>query len=103
MMQMLANNQTPFSTFLELTVNDDFQVTLPQEIGRKALMENNGHINVIVLDDLLLFVSKELETTKAAKEFEQIMAEEGVSLEDLLGGIAETRAELYRERYKQNG
>lgn len=102
-MQTLTNNQTPFSTLLELPVNDDLQVTLPMAIGRKALKQNNGHISVIVLDDLLLFVPKELESVKAAKEFEQIMIEEGVTLEDLLDGIAETRAEIYRERYKQNG
>lgn len=74
------------------------QVTIPQAV-RESLSLNQGDIlTVVQLGDAVLFTPQKLQTPKLAEKFTQIMDEEGVTLADLLAGLAEEREIIHRER-----
>jgi len=79
------------------------QVTIPQPV-RESLSLNQGDIlTVVQLGDTVLLTPQKLRTPALAEQFTQIMEDEGVTLADLLAGLAEERASIHRERQTSAG
>jgi bifunctional DNA-binding transcriptional regulator/antitoxin component of YhaV-PrlF toxin-antitoxin module len=76
------------------------QLTLPQPV-RESLTDNPDALDLLTLvqiDDFLILTPKSLQLSRLSKEFSAIMEEEGVTLADLLEGVAEAREAIWRER-----
>ena len=74
------------------------QVTIPQPV-RDALSLTQGDVlTVVQVGDVILLTPRQLRTPALAEQFTAIMEEEGVTLADLLAGLAEEREALRRER-----
>ena len=54
-------------------------------------------MTLVQFDDFVILAPTVLRTPTLATQFSQIMDESGVSLADLLAGLAEERAESYRQ------
>ena len=79
-------------------VRDRGQITVPQAV-RKSLAVADGDFLVWVrLGDLILLTHKEPKTIQLTEKFSELMDEAGVSLADLLQGLAEERAALWKEQ-----
>ncbi len=94
---MLVSTQ-PIAQTYAARVQPHGQVTIPQPV-RESLSLNQGDILTIMqIGDTLLLTPKVLRTPALAEQFTKIMEEEGVSLDDLLEGLAEEREIIYQER-----
>ena len=79
-------------------LRDRGQITLPQAL-RKSLAVDDGDFLVWVrVGDLILLAPKEPKTIELTEKFSELMDENGVSLADLLQGLAEERVALWKER-----
>lgn len=77
------------------------QITIPQAVRDKWAAE--GHepdvLNLVEIGDALFISPKKLLVPELSKQFSALMDEEGVSLADLLEGLAEERQAIHQERY----
>ena len=77
-------------------------LTLPVSLRRKYSLEEN---DVFTLEDLgngsFLLIAKVSNVARLGDRVTEVMAEEGVSLEEMLEALDEERQEYYREHYDQ--
>ncbi|MCL4261567.1 MAG: hypothetical protein KJ069_00055 [Anaerolineae bacterium] len=76
------------------------QLTLPQPV-RESLAEAADALDMLTLvqiDDMLILTPKKLYVTELAKQISAEMERAGVTLADLLEGLAEEREAIWRER-----
>lgn len=74
------------------------QVTIPQPVRESLSLDEGEIVIVIQVGNAILLTPHQPQTPELAKDFSKIMEEEGVSLADLLEGLAEERAAIHRER-----
>ena len=77
------------------------QITIPQTVRDKWAAKTNDLdvLNLIEIGDAVFLSPKKLLLPELSKQFSALMDEEGVSLADLLEGLAEERQAIYQERY----
>ncbi len=77
------------------------QITIPQAVRDQWARgtENPEMLNLVQIGDALFLSPKQALLPELSKQFSAIMDEEGVTLADLLEGLAEEREAIYRERY----
>ena len=77
------------------------QITIPQAVRDKWAAEANEPdvLNLVEIGDAVFLSPKKLLLPELSKQFSALMDEEGVSLADLLEGLAEERQAIYQERY----
>ncbi|MCP4425508.1 MAG: AbrB/MazE/SpoVT family DNA-binding domain-containing protein [Chloroflexi bacterium] len=77
------------------------QITIPRPVREKWASEadNPDVLNLVQIGDALFLSPKQTLLPELSKQFSAIMDEEGVTLADLLEGLAEEREAIYRERY----
>lgn len=77
------------------------QITIPQAVRDRWAAEVNDLdvLNLIEIGDAVFLSPKKLLLPELSKQFSALMDEEGVSLADLLEGLAEERQAIYQERY----
>lgn len=77
------------------------QITIPQAVRDKWAVEANelDVLNLIEIGDAVFLSPNKLLLPELSKQFSALMDEEGVSLADLLEGLAEERQAIYQERY----
>lgn len=77
------------------------QITIPQTVRDKWAAKANDLdvLNLIEIGDAVFLSPKKLLLPELSKQFSALMDEEGVSLADLLEGLAEERQAIYQERY----
>lgn len=76
------------------------QLTLPQPV-RESLAEDAGNLDwmtLVQIEDMLILTPKKLYVTELAKQISTEMERTGVTLADLLEGLAEERETIWRER-----
>lgn len=81
------------------------QLTLPQPV-RESLTEVVDDLDLLTLvqiDDMLILTPKKLYVTELAKQISAEMERTGVTLADLLEGLAEEREAIWRERLAGEG
>ena len=67
------------------------QLTIPQSVREKWSTQNGDVITLVQFDEFAILAPATLKTPSLARQFSQIMDEEGVSLADLLEGLQEER------------
>lgn len=77
------------------------QITIPQAVRDRWATEVNDLdvLNLIEIGDAVFLSPKKLLLPELSKQFSALMDEEGVSLAELLEGLAEERQAIYQERY----
>lgn len=77
------------------------QITIPQAVRDKWSAGTNDLdvLNLIEIGTAVILSPKKLLLPELSKQFSALMDEEGVSLADLLEGLAEERQAIYQERY----
>lgn len=77
------------------------QITIPQAVRDKWAAEaiEPDVLNLVEIGDAVFLTPKKLLLPELSKQFSALMDEEGVSLADLLEGLAEERQAIYQERY----
>lgn len=83
-----------------LVVRDDNSIAIPPEIGKRLGITPGSRIYVYQLGETLSLRLKPSELLEACEEFEAVMEEEGVTLDDLLTGLEDERAAAAQERRK---
>jgi AbrB family looped-hinge helix DNA binding protein len=74
------------------------QITIPQALRDALSLEEGDILSATQYGEGILLTPRPLRTPALAEQFTTIMDEEGVTLADLLAGLAEERDRLWRER-----
>lgn len=78
-------------------------LTLPVELRRKYGLNEGDVLTLIDLGEGALLLSPKItQLDRLGDRVAQIMEEEGVTIDDLLGALEEERERYYQERYAQN-
>lgn len=77
------------------------QITIPQAVREQWAKEteNPEILNLVQIGDALFLTPKQTLLPGLSAQFSAIMDEDGVTLADLLSGLAEEREAIYQERY----
>ncbi len=79
------------------------QLTIPQKL-RESLAINDGDIVTLVqIGDNILLTPKSLRTFELGDKIADMLAEEGLTLADLLNELPQIRQEIYQEKYGDHG
>jgi bifunctional DNA-binding transcriptional regulator/antitoxin component of YhaV-PrlF toxin-antitoxin module len=70
------------------------QLTIPQSVREKWSTQSGDVITLVQFDEFAILAPTTLKTPSLARQFSQIMDEEGVSLADLLEGLQEETKKL---------
>jgi AbrB family looped-hinge helix DNA binding protein len=83
----------------KVQVQERGAVTIPANIRREMAMGAGDTLTVLRVGDSLILTRKRLQLPEITAEFEAVMREEGVTLEDLLDDLDTQRAGYVREQY----
>lgn len=75
------------------------QLTIPKKIRESSNLEEGQTVAVIPVGDAVIITPQKLELDEARRRIKKMLKESGLSVEDVLSGLKEERAALYRERY----
>jgi bifunctional DNA-binding transcriptional regulator/antitoxin component of YhaV-PrlF toxin-antitoxin module len=92
---MLATSQTSY----KLQVSEDGTLTLPPELRAAMGIETGDTLTLIQGEGEVWFIPTRLLMPELAKEMEKLMAEKGLTLDDMLAGLAEEGEKLFKEQY----
>lgn len=67
------------------------QLTIPQPVREQWETENGDMMTMVQFEDFAILAPTVLKTPSLARQFSQMMDDEGVSLADLLEGLSEER------------
>ncbi len=96
---MVNNSQSEDTQVMTLEVGPDEPLVLPQVLKTALGLDDGGAYTAVNLDGVVMLVSRPLESPRQLEQMRQALEEEGVTLEDLLDGLADVRARLLHERY----
>ncbi len=85
-----------------VTIQPNQQLPIPADFLKHLRWKEGQKVYVYLMEDGVTIRSKPSKVLEAAQEFEAIMREEGVALDELLKGVAEEREKIYQQR-KQRG
>ena len=80
-------------------VRERGQLTIPAEIRHQMGIAEGDVFSLVQLGDTLVATRKKLVAPEIARAVEALMEEEGVTLADLLDGLARQREGYVREKY----
>ncbi len=75
------------------------QLTIPKRVREKGALYDGEAVSIIPVGDSILVTPRKLELDEARRELRKIMKECGVTLDELIAGLAEERAGLFEETY----
>jgi AbrB family looped-hinge helix DNA binding protein len=75
------------------------QITIPKSIRETSHLEEGQTVTLFPLGNSIIITPKRLELDEARRQMKKILQSSGVTVEELLEGLAEDRAELYGELY----
>lgn len=85
-----------------VTIQPNQQLPIPADFLKYLRWEEGQKVYVYLMEDGVMIRSKPSKVLEAAQEFEAIMREDGVTLDELLKGVAEEREKIYQQR-RQRG
>lgn len=74
------------------------QVTIPKPVRNRLSAREGDILTLLQVDDMLLLVPQELHVPAIQARFQEQMDEAGVSLAELLEGLAAEREAIHREQ-----
>ncbi len=78
------------------------QVTIPRKVRDTLAMDEGDMLTLVQVGDAIFLTAKPPRTFELADKIADMMAEEGVSLADLLEDLPKIREEIYQERFEHN-
>ncbi len=81
----------PINTY-RIKIRKRGQITIPQPVRKQGSIQTGDIITLVQFDDFVCLVPNEPKIPALAKQFSQIMDEEGVTMADLLQGVADERS-----------
>ena len=75
------------------------QLTIPKKIREMSHLEEGQVVSIIPVGDSLIITPKRLELDEARREIKRVLKASALSLEELLAGLKEERAALYKESH----
>jgi len=75
------------------------QLTIPKKVREKGALYDGEAVTIIPVGDSILITPKKFGLDEARREVRKIMKRAGVTLDDLIDGLKEERAELYEDAY----
>lgn len=75
------------------------QVTIPKPFRKDLGISDEDILNVVKIGDVIFLTTKKLTYLKLAREFRAIMKEKGITENDLLKELKNSRKEIYKEKY----
>jgi bifunctional DNA-binding transcriptional regulator/antitoxin component of YhaV-PrlF toxin-antitoxin module len=94
---------TPDKTYFEmkafpLRLQKEGQITVPPSVQTYFNLTEGDMLTLLQLGDLVLLTAKSLQVPQLADRITAIREGEGISLTDLLEGIAKEREKLWQEQ-----
>jgi bifunctional DNA-binding transcriptional regulator/antitoxin component of YhaV-PrlF toxin-antitoxin module len=74
------------------------QITVPQAVRESLAVGDGDILTLLQVGEVILLTPKQAQVPQLADKIAALMAQEGVSLADLLSGLAEERELIWRER-----
>jgi len=74
------------------------QITLPQSVRERLDVSDGDFLLLVEVGDLFFITPKPLQVPRLADKIADLIDDSGVSLADLLQGLAEERASIWQER-----
>ncbi|HAM53808.1 MAG TPA: hypothetical protein DCP92_25095 [Nitrospiraceae bacterium] len=75
------------------------QLTIPKKIREMSHLEEGDVVSILPVGDSLIITSKRLEFDEARRELRKLVKASGVAVEELIMGLKEERADLFKEKY----
>ena len=75
------------------------QVTLPADVRRRLGLKRGDLVAVVDTDDGVLITRQEVLATKALDRIDEVLREQGLSLDEMIECGREERAKLIQEQY----
>ena len=85
---------TPVNTY-PIKIRERGQLTIPQPVREQMSTTSGDVMTLVQFDDFLVLTPKALKFPALAEKITQMMEDEGVSLADMLEGLAEERQRSY--------
>jgi AbrB family looped-hinge helix DNA binding protein len=79
-------------------LRDRGQITVPQTVREQLQVVEGDMLVLLQLGDLVLLTPRHPQTPQLADKFAALLADEQVTLADLLLGLAEERQTIWQER-----
>ncbi|HUF39061.1 MAG TPA: AbrB/MazE/SpoVT family DNA-binding domain-containing protein [Anaerolineales bacterium] len=86
----------------QVRLRDKGQVTIPRGVRETINAQEGDILSLLQIDDLILITPKVTRLSALTEQFTAEMDRAGVSLADLLEGLADARAEIARERRERD-
>jgi len=80
-------------------VQEKGQVTLLASARKRLGLEKSGFVAVVETPEGVLITPQAVVATRALAEIAEALKDQGVSLEDMIESVRETREELFREQF----
>lgn len=75
------------------------QLTIPKKIREMSQLEEGDVVCILPAGDSLIVTPGRLELDEARKQLKKLVKASGLTLEELVRGIKEERAKLFKETY----
>ena len=75
------------------------QITIPKSIRESSHLEGGHSVTIFPLGNSVIIAPERLELNDARRQMKRILVASGVTVEELLEGLAEERANLFGELY----
>jgi hypothetical protein len=83
----------------DVIIRDDGSLSVSSEILKRVGLNPGDPVKVVIANGEVKLVPMRLVVSQIAAEINQIMLEEGVTLDDLLAGLDEAGEEVFHETY----
>lgn len=77
------------------------QITLPAQLREELGVDIGDFFTIVKVDSYVVMTPKRLMVSEVTGQLEQLLAEKGLTLDDLLKGLEDERAKLFEEQYGQ--
>jgi AbrB family looped-hinge helix DNA binding protein len=75
------------------------QLTIPKKIRETSHMEEGNVVSILPIGDSLIITPKRLELDEARRQLKKLLKASNLTVEELIEGLKEERAELFKETY----
>jgi bifunctional DNA-binding transcriptional regulator/antitoxin component of YhaV-PrlF toxin-antitoxin module len=83
-----------------IRLRDRGQITVPRAVRERLAVADGDILTLLQVGEVVLLTSKQPQTPQLADKIADLMEQEGVSLADLLLGLAEEREAIWRQQQK---
>jgi AbrB family looped-hinge helix DNA binding protein len=95
----MDNPKTATRLAYELAVDENGALTLPTELREALGLQTGDTITLIQGDSEIWMMPTRLLMPEIAREMEHLLAQKGLTADDLLAGLAAEREKLFKEQY----